>query len=478
MYYGLTKIATAATIVTFREDYTIKKSLLVLLSLTLVLGGCSKGNSTSGESSSKEPVDSSEKQTTLKVESSYSGEKEKEYEMTFTYRDVLFQGKTNEFNKDLALLSYGFSIASEEKDEAQQFFKDLAFTSAEYASEYDEKPKVAGVGYCFATKVVDNFNLIAVSIRGFNYRIQWVDNFNVGTEGDHKGFSDSADIVIEALNTYVGKIKNSKPTKLWLVGYSRGGAIANVMSSKILSDETSKFKKDNMFTYTFEAPRGLTQEHATAYDNVFNIINSADVFTKVCPEEYGLYRCGKDIDIYNKNVDALIQAYDPDAVIPTFKSNILYRDDAQWAKYFVQCLLAGDSPEEDERNWSASTRELYYTNYGEDIRYLIIMINAVENVTLMDFILSFQGMSYAEIAEYLLGTSADFVMLVMQILDGLKVAYDEGELTKALTELYNYVSKPTVAIAIASLLSKDTGPRMIDMHKPDTTYILLNALEA
>ena len=58
------------------------------------------------------------------------------------------------------------------------------------------------------------------------------------------------------------------------------------------------------------------------------------------------------------------------------------------------------------------------------------------------------------------------------------MAYDEGELTKALTELYNYVSKPTVAIAIASLLSKDTGPRMIAMHKPDTTYILLNALEA
>ena len=450
----------------------------MLLSLTLVLGGCSKGNSTSGESSSKEPVDPSEKQTTLKVESSYAGEQEKEYEMTFTYRDALFQGKTNEFSKDLAMLSYGFSIASEEKVEAQQFFKDLAFTSPEYASEYDEKPKVAGVGYCFATKVVDNFNLIAVSIRGFNYRIQWVDNFNVGTEGDHKGFSDSADIVLEALNTYVGKIKNSKPTKLWLVGYSRGGAIANVMSSKILSDETSKFKKDNMFAYTFEAPRGLTKEHAIAYDNVFNIINSADVFTRVCPEEYGLYRCGQDIDIYSKDIDAIIKAYDPDAVIPTFKSNILYRDDAQWAKYFVQCLLAGDEPEEGERNWSASTRELYNLNYGDDLRYLIIMINAAEDVTLMDFILSFQGLSATEIAEYFVGTAAGFVMLVKSMLDNLQVAYDDGELTEALMELYNYISKPTVALALASLFSKGTGSRMIDMHKPDTTYILLNALAA
>ena len=464
----------------FREDNTMKKQLLMLLSFTLVLMGCSNGgNKESSNSSSQEPVDPSLKETTLKVESSYAGETPKDYEMTFTYKDSLFEGNSNEFKKDLALLSYGFSVASEEKSEATQFFKDLAFVNAEYASEYDDKPKVAGVGYVFATKVVGDYNLVAASVRGFNYRIQWVDNFNVGTEGDHKGFSDSADIVIEALNTYVTtKIKNSKPIKLWLAGYSRGGAISNVMSSKILRDENSKFKKENMYVYTFEAPRGLSQEHAVAYDNVFNLVNSGDVFTRVCPEEYGLYRCGVDVEIYNKDIDSLIKAYDKDAVIPAFNSNILYKDDAQWAKYFVQCLLAGDEPEEGERNWSASTRELYNLNYGDDLRYLIIMINAAEDVTLMDFILSFQGLSATEIAEYFVGTAAGFVMLVKSMLDNLQVAYDDGELTEALMELYNYISKPTVALALASLFSKGTGTRMIDMHKPDTTYILLNALEA
>lgn len=453
----------------------MKKGLLLFVSLALAVVACSNNSQSNKSSSNKEPVDPSYKETTLKVESSYDGEEEREYELTFAYKDSMFAGKTSEFNNDLAMLSYGMSVATEEKEMLVKFNKDLGFTNTEYASEYDEKPKVKGVGYGFATKYVGDYNLVAVAVRGFNYRVQWVDNFNVGTEGDHLGFSESADLVIEALNTYVGKIKNSKPTKLWIAGYSRGGAIANVMSSKILTNTEAKFNRDNMYVYTFEAPRGLTQEHAIAYENVFNIVNPGDVFTRVCPEEYDLYRCGIDVDIYDKNVDALIKAFDDKAVIPELSTSILYKDDVQWAKYFVQCLLAGDEPEEGERNWSASTRELYNLNYGDDLRYIIIMINAAEDVTLMDFVLSFQGMSATEIASYFIGTAAGFVMLVTSILDDLKVAYDEGELTEVLMELYNYVSKPTVALALASLLSKDTGARMIAMHKPDTTYILLNA---
>ena len=470
---------TVTTSFILKKSNAMKKSVLMFLSFALVLAGCSVNNSKSATtSSSQEPIDPSLKETTVKVESCYSGETQKYYDIKVAYKDSLFQGASDTFNKDLAMLSYGFSIVSEEKDEAKQFFKDLAFTNAEYASEYDDKPKVDGVGYCFATKIVNGYNIVGVSIRGFNYRVQWVDNFNVGTEGDHLGFSESADTVIEALNTYVGKIKNNKPIKLWLTGYSRGGAIANVMSSKFLSDETSKFKKDNLYTYTFEAPRGLTLEHAVAYENVFNIINSGDIFTRVCPEEYGLYRCGKDIDIYSKDIDNLIEAFDKDAVIPAFKSNILYKDDTQWAKYFVQCLLAGDDPDEGERNWSASTRELYNLNYGEDIRIIILTINATEDVTLMDLISRLQELSASDIATLLLGSVAGFVLLIKEILTDLKVGYDDGQITKALTELYNYISKPTVAIAIAALCTKDTGRRMVAMHKPDTTYILLNAYEA
>ena len=457
-----------------------KNSLLMLLTLSLALIGCSTNNSQSSSTSSTQsqiPVDKSMKQTTLKVDSSYAGDNDKQYELTFTYKDALFQGKTTEFNKDLAMLSYGLSIATEEKEMLVNFNKDLGFTNTEYASEYDEGVKIAGVGYCFATKYLTDYNLVAVAVRGFNYTIQWVDNFDVGTEGDHHGFSGSADQVLEALNTYVGKLTNKKPTKLWLTGYSRGGAIANVLSQRILSNPESTFKEDNMYAYTFEAPRALTQEHAVAYKNVFNVVNSGDVFTRVCPEEYGLYRCGTDVEIYTSNVDYLIKKFDKDAVVPAFSSNALYRDDSQWANFFVQCLLAGEEPEEGERNWSASTRELYCLNYGEDIRYLVIIISATQDVTLEDYIASFQGMSSEEIAEFFAGSALSFALIAQSMLDDLKVAYAEGELQKAFADLYNYVSLPTVSLALSALFSKDMGSRMIAMHKPDTTYILLDALQ-
>ena len=204
-----------------------------------------------------------------------------------------------------------------------KFYSDLAFNNVEYAEEYTDKPKVDGVGYTFARKELDECNLIAVSVRGFEYRIQWADNFLVGEEGDHEGFYTSAYDVSLALDRYLGKINSEKPLKLWMSGYSRGGAIVNCMASQILGNNSAHVNQSNMYVYTFEAPRGLSKEHAVAYPNVLNVINSADIFTKICPEEYGLYRCGIDVDIYSSDFDNVIKTYDKDAV-PAFKSSALY----------------------------------------------------------------------------------------------------------------------------------------------------------
>ena len=455
-----------------------KNSLILFLSLTLSLVGCSTSSGDSKSTSKKK--DASQKETTLNVNSSYvdlENGASKEYTFKFTYTNSLFNNAANRFNKDLALLSYGLAVSNQDKETMGKFYSDLGFTNVEYAREYDEDPKVNEVGYTFATKEVNNYNLVAVSVRGFNYGKQWLDNFDLGEEGDHVGLSQKSTDVHNYLNQYVSNIENNKPIKLWMSGYSRGGAIVNGLAGKILSSPLTTINKDNIYVYTFEAPRILSQEHASKYDNVFNIINSADLVTKLAPEEYGLYRCGIDVEIYSKDFDKNIKAYDKDAVIPEFKASLLYKDDAGLADYVMKCLLTDNKPEEGERNWSAATRELYNENYGEDISYLVNLIALSEGVSIEDITSLMENMSTAELIALLTGSSASLIAYIENMLDELEVSYDPEQLEKVFNDLYNFFQQPSVTLLLGAFTSVDTLVRLVDMHMPDTTYMLLNALK-
>lgn len=455
-----------------------KNSLILFLSLTLSLVGCSTSSDNSKSTAKKK--DASQKETTLKVNSSYIDLEEgtpKEYTFKFTYTNSLFTNKATKFNKDLALLSYGLAVSNQDKETIATFYSDLGFSNVEYASEYDDAPKVDEVGYTFATKEVNNFNLVAVSVRGFNYGAQWIDNFDLGEEGDHVGLIQKSTDVHNYLNQYVSKIDNDKPVKLWMAGYSRGGAIVNGLASKILSSPLTTINKDDIYVYTFEAPRILVEEHAVKYDNVFNIINSADLVTKLAPEEYGLYRCGIDVEIYSKDFDKNIKAYDKDAVIPEFKASLLYKDDAGLADYVMKCLLTDNEPEEGERNWSASTRELYNANYGEDISYLVNLIALSDDVSIEDITSLMENISTQELLALVGGSSAAMISYVEDMLDELEVSYDPEQLEKAFNDLYNFFQQPSITLLLGAFTSVDTLVRLVDMHMPDTTYMLLNALK-
>ena len=458
----------------------MKKGLLLFVSLALAVVACSNNSQSNKSSSSKEPVDPSYKETTLKVESSYDGEEEREYELTFAYKDSMFAGKTSEFNNDLAMLSYGMSVATEEKEMLVKFNKDLGFTNTEYASEYDEKPKVKGVGYGFATKYVGDYNLVAVAVRGFNYRVQWVDNFNVGTEGDHVGFSESADLVIEALNTYVGKIKNSKPTKLWIAGYSRGGAIANVMSSKILTDTEAKFNRDNMYVYTFEAPASIDETNALAYENVHNINNEVDLITFIPPQTYGLKRCGVDYPIYDADVSTLIKEFDEEIVIPEFVpvedlTEEPLDSDAKVRDFIINTVFNKKEDEYTDPSVYANTREQYVDNYQEGLSIALGYVFALKEATRASLLADLTALGLGALSIIGDETGVELMNFFKQYLERDGITYNEEELLSACAILIKGVQNLFLAILLMYVGDQTKGSitRLIDMHYPETTYVLL-----
>jgi len=159
--------------------------------------------------------------------------------------------------------------------------------------------------YSFASKeLYDGSYLVAVVVRGGEYGGEWRSNFHVGTGSKHTGFNTPAEEVYANLSAYMsGKGYDSSNTKLWITGYSRGAAIANIVAGRV--NETGLVQSKNMYAYTFATPNGVKVAETSAenevHDNIYNIVLPYDVVPKVAMEnwDYGRYGITKEFPSVN-----------------------------------------------------------------------------------------------------------------------------------------------------------------------------------
>jgi hypothetical protein len=136
------------------------------------------------------------------------------------------------------------------------------------------------------------YTLIALPIRGGGYESEWADNFTVGTDADHEGFAESAIQVVDFLTDYINEKHIAGNVAVWLTGYSRAAAVANIASARL--DEAGTYK---VVAYTFETPLCAQSASGTdmeIYSNIFNIVNPNDLVSKVAPAAWGFSRYGVD----------------------------------------------------------------------------------------------------------------------------------------------------------------------------------------
>ena len=105
---------------------------------------------------------------------------------------------------------------------------------------------------------------------------------------EHEGFEIGRDEAYNFLNWYVQNHKSEfkNELKVWIVGFSRGGAVANMTAGK-LTDVGScggmALPAKNIFAYTFEAPQGYVGSNGNGYKNIHNWVNSMDIVPLVAP---------------------------------------------------------------------------------------------------------------------------------------------------------------------------------------------------
>lgn len=275
----------------------------------------------------------------------------------FTWDDSWFFQDPTAYNQDLSVAASVLSAVSISESEhyqrgstsdpymenllAQLGFEEISTASYQYRSEIlDEIVNVFAPGktdvtaYTVASKHITDPEtgkkklLVIAAVRG-SYGSEWLSNLNMGFsnglvagmdlgKGDHSGFSTAAKEVANAILTHVNNLEdeNGEPVDLrdvsvLLCGHSRGAATASLAAAYLdnistewtsdpdADDEYSSWyiHHDSIYAYAFATPQVSASEtcHDAAYDNIFNVLNPADLVPRMPLAQWGFGRYGRDL---------------------------------------------------------------------------------------------------------------------------------------------------------------------------------------
>ena len=432
--------------------------------------------------------------------------------------DDVFDDATK-FDGDLAIVSLVIANQTSKEQKIRELYSTLGFDNIVCNENYDSN-SADSISYCIGHFRDSGYDLIAVAARGLNYGREWANNFKIGETGDHQGFTESATKIYDALVSYINsKYKSSYDkgkAKLWLCGYSRGAAVTNVLSYMVLADPSKKLNipQKHVFSYTFNTPKGLTAEHASAFPNVFNIINSGDLVGYIAPEEYGMYRCGRDINLfeskesdykkqstkeekgkyiyetvwYESKVDSMIEI--PKFRLETFsykkgdspgESTIKYGTTEKSAINWLFDMLLTDGGIENPKNGhSFKTRAKFASSIQPYLSYAIGLV--LGNGVLMNEIADKFKNDPLNTA-YKWFTQEDGIYNdVKVILENNHIAYDDAALHNSCTGIFEMADYQTYQGCLTNVIlkllpmamgdNKDLA-RMISMHQMDVALNLL-----
>ena len=252
------------------------------------------------------------------------------------YSDEFFLEPSPGDHPELRALSYALALAGYE-NQADGYPADPSYPNPKLTNLLDQmgfsdyqswdvasEPDGHSMGTTIGHKTLSNGQeLIVVAPRNYNYMTEWLSNFNVGTSGDHAGFSESADLIKNRLDQYLSE-RNLSNYKIWTVGYSRGGAVVDLFARNVNENITDyEMEHDNFYAYTFGAPRGSITE--TRYDNIHDVKDGNDLLLGyVFPELWGFYNTGVYEEIHPADLEVATSVVNiADLADPTKAFNVL-----------------------------------------------------------------------------------------------------------------------------------------------------------
>lgn len=241
-------------------------------------------------------------------------------ELNLVFEPDWFTRDARVYNHALARTTLCFSIAAFDLDSrnpervVRSFYGKLGFEDVS-CMDYPN-PSRDTIGTAIAHRTLEtesgSVNLVALAFRAGNYGEEWVSNFDLGADGVyHKGFYESALKGVERLERYLERHGIDDPV-FWVTGYSRAAACANIAAA--LLNERGLAADERIYAYTFATPATVLEEGAAGHDNIWNIINAADLVPRVPLAAWGFTRFGTTLILPTSACDA----YDYAALLPDY----------------------------------------------------------------------------------------------------------------------------------------------------------------
>lgn len=225
----------------------------------------------------------------------------------------LFQLPTYQYHHQLAALGMTLSAAAEEdtSTRAENLYKYLGFecvTPENYGSDFGFITWNGQFypGAIFGYHKEKGSYIFAITVRGSTDFEDWMTNIS------SQGFRISAGNIYTQFNAFLNKNGLSVSdlhgkAKFLVTGHSLGGATANALT-KALNDE---YGIENVFSYTFAAPRPYTVWDAAKVNNVYNIynvVNNEDLVPKL-KNVWTLQRVGSDRYFHRDSTDGFYENF-------------------------------------------------------------------------------------------------------------------------------------------------------------------------
>ena len=223
----------------------------------------------------------------------------------FPYSDDFFLKPSDQYDLDFARLSLGLAAAAfrdEEHPDTQdsyliEFLNNLGFSQIE-SETYRTDPTVDSIAYGLASKKIGDMTVLVCGVCGGGYGLEWASNLTVGDEKRSAGFQEASLKVQAAIDDYMNRYVRDEKVKLWIAGYSRAAAVANITAA----DFTASGRFEDVYAYTFATPR--TTRKPIAYPNIFNMILKEDLVPKVPCADWGYERFGNDLFFVSPETDS------------------------------------------------------------------------------------------------------------------------------------------------------------------------------
>lgn len=193
----------------------------------------------------------------------------------FPYTDDFFRYSSDTFSKTLAQASMGLTVSAfrnEKEDIDDQFttYLSAAGFSDIYTFGYDKPTSPETISGLIAHKKIDDFTLIACAPCGQGYQKEWGGNLIVGDRVRHAGFKIAAEKLKTQIASYREKYGISGKVKIWLSGFSRASAAANLAAADLYKSG----EYDEVYAYLFGVPK--TTKTPKPFQGIYNICGQYD----------------------------------------------------------------------------------------------------------------------------------------------------------------------------------------------------------